>query len=160
MRTKKREDERFNAAINYRRNDFDRSDSLSDDIEVAFVKGAEWADRTMLEKIKEWFSEKCLDKFTEEMLELHISEVVPPIPLTKEFLKKEGFTIKEKWAERGNLKYGRFFVWYFEDDAAGMHRKHDIEIFHDGRHIHLNCEYVHQYKRFLKLMEIDKYNIS
>jgi len=82
-----------------------------------------------------------------------------PIPLTAEILKKNGFIIKEKWAQIGNFGDSPLIMWHFADDPILRDYKTELEVHQNDTgkvHIHVPCEYVHELQHVLRLCNIDK----
>lgn len=82
-----------------------------------------------------------------------------PIPLTAEILEKNGFKIKEKWAQIGNFGNSPLIMWHFADDHILRHYKAELEVHQNDTgkvHVHIPCEYVHQLQHALRLCGIDK----
>lgn len=89
---------------------------------------------------------------------IELSEL-QPIPLTAEILEKNGFKIKEKWAQIGNFGNSPLIMWHFADDHILRHYKAELEVHQNDTgkvHVHIPCEYVHQLQHALRLCGIDK----
>jgi len=82
-----------------------------------------------------------------------------PIPLTAEILEKNGFTIKEKWAQIGNFGNSPLIMWHFVDDPILGDYNTELEVHQndtDKVHVHIPCKYVHELQHALRLCGIDK----
>lgn len=86
-------------------------------------------------------------------------ENIEPIPLTTKILEKNGFIIKEKWAQIGNFGNNPLIMWHFADDPILRNYNTELEIHQNDTgkvHVHIPCEYVHELQHALRLCGIDK----
>lgn len=82
-----------------------------------------------------------------------------PIPLTAQILEKNGFTIKEKWAQIGNFGDNPLIMWHFVDDPILRNYNTELEIHQNDTgkvHVRIPCEFVHELQHALRLAGIEK----
>lgn len=109
-------------------------------------------------KVKELREHKLLLK-TENSVMIVYYNSVKPIPLTTEILEKNGFIIKEKWAQLGNFGDNPLIMWHFVDDPILGDYNTELEIHQNDTgkvHVRIPCKYVHELQHALRLCGIEK----
>ncbi|MBP5454887.1 MAG: hypothetical protein J6Y37_00110 [Paludibacteraceae bacterium] len=86
-------------------------------------------------------------------------ECFEPIPLTPEILEKNGFVIKNGFAQIGNFGNSPLIIWHFKDDPILRHFTHELEIHQNDTgkvHVHIQCDFVHELQHVLSVCGIEK----